>query len=307
MHVSGTAAERLATLALRQHGVFARRQALELGFTSDMIARRVDRNEWRRVIGSVLTAATTRLDSPGMEWAAYLAAGPGAVLSGPSALRRHGIEPGMDQRTWVTVPPERHVTFGGVRTIREVLRSDDVVTVDGMCTTTALRSIIDTLRVLPEQVTEAMLDRALLRGLLTVEDLASYAEQFAGRRGVRRLRRHLERVATGARSHAERRLHELLTGEGLDGWVANVRVFDDSEGLRAVLDVAFAEAKVAVEIDGLAFHVDPEHFQRDRSRQNWLVNNGWAILRFTWDDLTRRPGMVIATIRNALNTHSPVS
>jgi very-short-patch-repair endonuclease len=47
----------------------------------------------------------------------------------------------------------------------------------------------------------------------------------------------------------------------------------------------------------MAYHVDVDRFRRDRSRQNALVTAGWTILRFTWADLTERPGYVVSAIQ----------
>ena len=58
--------------------------------------------------------------------------------------------------------------------------------------------------------------------------------------------------------------------------------------------------RIAIEVDGWAWHVDVERFQADRRRQNALVNAGWTVLRFTWHDLTADPERVIAQIRAAL-------
>ncbi|MGV8967955.1 MAG: DUF559 domain-containing protein, partial [Cellulomonas sp.] len=41
-------------------------------------------------------------------------------------------------------------------------------------------------------------------------------------------------------------------------------------------------------------------FQSDRTRQNRLVNAGFTVLRFTWQDLTDRPAEVLRQIRAAL-------
>jgi very-short-patch-repair endonuclease len=67
-----------------------------------------------------------------------------------------------------------------------------------------------------------------------------------------------------------------------------------------VLDLASPAARVAVEVDGWAYHRDAERFRQDRRRQNDLVLAGWTILRLTWDDLTHRPAAVLAQIRAAL-------
>ena len=58
---------------------------------------------------------------------------------------------------------------------------------------------------------------------------------------------------------------------------------------------------MAIEVDGYEHHSSPEAFQRDRTRQNRLVALGWTVLRFTWDDVVKRPAMVAQTIRDAVN------
>jgi very-short-patch-repair endonuclease len=306
--LGGVRNDKLGELARAQGGVFARWQAIELGFGYGTITRKLASRQWRRIMGCVLASATISLDDDAMEWAAYLACGVGAVLSGPSALRRHGLEsPRPDDVQWVTVPAERHVSFKGVRLIREALPSEDVELVGGMRVTSVERSIVDTLRVFPVPIGQPLLDRALLRGWLTVEELTIRVHHFSGRRGVARLRDQLDRVREGARSEAERRLHELLAAASITGWTADYKVYSDDGQLVAVIDVAFAEDLVAVEIDGLAFHSDPGRFQRDRTRQNWLTNQGWTVLRFTWDDLTQRRRHVLHTIRAALRARQDPS
>jgi very-short-patch-repair endonuclease len=81
--------------------------------------------------------------------------------------------------------------------------------------------------------------------------------------------------------------------------VANHEVHD-ATGLIGVVDIAFRAVRLAIELDGRAWHVASDRFQRDRERQNRLVNAGWTVLRFTWHDLTTDPAGVIATIRAAL-------
>jgi very-short-patch-repair endonuclease len=66
------------------------------------------------------------------------------------------------------------------------------------------------------------------------------------------------------------------------------------------VDVAFGQVRLAIEVDGWAFHTTPARFQRDRQRQNRLVAAGWTVLRFTWHDLTDRPDYVLATVRALL-------
>ena len=71
-------------------------------------------------------------------------------------------------------------------------------------------------------------------------------------------------------------------------------------GVVYYLDIAFPAAKLAIEIDGRAYHDDAATFENDRWRQNDVVLAGWRVLRFTWQMLTERPQIVLATIRRAL-------
>ncbi|OWY60874.1 hypothetical protein B7486_66825 [cyanobacterium TDX16] len=57
---------------------------------------------------------------------------------------------------------------------------------------------------------------------------------------------------------------------------------------------------VAVEVDGFASRIDRSRFQDDRTRQNALVQAGWTVIRFTWEDVVKRPQLVVTTIRRVL-------
>ena len=90
---------------------------------------------------------------------------------------------------------------------------------------------------------------------------------------------------------------DLLARAGITGWVANAPIHDATGSLIGVGDLVFLAERVVVELDGRAYHVTPDRFERDRHRQNRLIGDGWTVLRFTWRDLTRRPGYVTATVR----------
>lgn len=77
--------------------------------------------------------------------------------------------------------------------------------------------------------------------------------------------------------------------------MANYRVGDYR------VDVGFPGPKVAIEVDGFAFHSGVDEFQIDRFRQNGIVLLKWQVLRFTWLDLTEYPQRVLAMIRAAIS------
>jgi very-short-patch-repair endonuclease len=125
-------------------------------------------------------------------------------------------------------------------------------------------------------------------------ELTSAHARNLGCAGSAATARLLAAAADRADSAAERLLIRLLRSAGLTGWVR-----DDAE-LRYRIDIAFPGARLAIEVDGWAWHSDAERFRADRSRHNALVNAGWRVLRFTWHDLTGQPDRVIAEIRAAL-------
>ncbi len=81
-----------------------------------------------------------------------------------------------------------------------------------------------------------------------------------GRHGSPAARRLLQAADGGAQSEAERLFQRLLTNAGIGGWMANRRVAGYE------VDFVFRDAKLAIEIDGFAFHSDGNDFQR-RPRQ----------------------------------------
>jgi very-short-patch-repair endonuclease len=144
-----------------------------------------------------------------------------------------------------------------------------------------------------------MADRALQQGWLVPRDFEDRVLRQPGRIGNTRMRALMLVAGDGAAAQSERVLHGLLRGAGIVGWVANHDIWNRGV-LIAVVDVAIPNARLAIEVDGLAWHTGADRFQRDRTKQNDLVGLGWTVLRFTWSDLVERPGYVIATIRRHL-------
>ncbi len=116
-----------------------------------------------------------------------------------------------------------------------------------------------------------------------------------GRRGSAATTVLLTAAAVSAGSQSERLLHRLLRRAGITGW----QVGYPCRGYQ--IHVAFPAQRLAIEVDGWAFHSDAVRFNGDRRRQNAIANDGWQVLRFTWHDLTGRPDAAIAEIRTALS------
>jgi hypothetical protein len=285
--------QRLRRIARRQSGLFTRAQAIACGFSRGQIQRRVRAGVWKRIIGRVMAESGLDITARHNDRAAQLAV-PQSVLAGLSAARAWGIAV-PDSRPHLLVARRIEAAPPGVHVTREALDDREVCICDGGLVTSRPRTIVDCLRHLPERAALDLLDRALQRQWIHPDELIRYAQTFAGRRGAPKLARLISRVASGSRSAGERRLVGLLRGAAIVAWRGNVEIYD-GRGLIGVVDAAFDEAKVVIEVDGWAFHVTPDRFQRDRERQNRLVA-GWTVLRFAWRDLVDRPAYVVRTIR----------
>lgn len=65
-------------------------------------------------------------------------------------------------------------------------------------------------------------------------------------------------------------------------------------------DFAAPDQRVVIELDGLATHGTARALRADLARQNFLVLQGWTVLRFTWADVLESPDLVVAAVREAL-------
>jgi very-short-patch-repair endonuclease len=101
----------------------------------------------------------------------------------------------------------------------------------------------------------------------------------------------------------ETRFLQLVRSAGLPEPVPQLQVtFGD--GAIARLDFAYADRKVAIELDGAAFHSGHVADRRDRRRDRRLGALGWRVLHFDWDEITRTPADVLHTIDAYLEQHS---
>jgi very-short-patch-repair endonuclease len=179
----------------------------------------------------------------------------------------------------------------GVRTRRRDLKPADVVERNGLRVTALPLTVIEA--AVCKRGGVQLIDSALQRHVQLRQMWHAHLRN-KGRHGSPAARRLLRAASDGARSEAERLLVNLWREAGITGWKANCPV----GGYK--VDVGFPKQKVAIEVDGWAFHSDPEVFAKDRRRQNAIALLGWQVLRFTWLDLTEYPQRVVAEIKFAV-------
>jgi very-short-patch-repair endonuclease len=285
-------------IARAQGGVIGRRQLLAAGVRPGTVDTwlRLSRLEATSAQG-VYRVAGAPVVSQSLAWVAAL--GTHSPLSYLSAARWWGMADDDDGLVHITRLDRRRLDWPtGVRVHRVGLRPADVTEHRGLPVTTRVETVLDCVGWLSPGRGGSLADRAVQQGWLTPAHVAWRLEHQPGRWGNRRLRRLLASLGDGAAAESERRLHRLLRASALTGWVANLEVVVGTRTF--VIDVAFPQHRVAIEVDGFAYHSAGGRFQADRTRQNALIASGWRVLRFTWADIVERPAGAVAEVRALL-------
>ncbi|MET0188572.1 MAG: type IV toxin-antitoxin system AbiEi family antitoxin domain-containing protein [Pseudonocardia sediminis] len=282
----------LEELLLAQAGVLSRTQALACGVAARTITRRVATGAWASIHPGVYLVGGHRLTDEARVRAAWLWGGGRSTVSGPSAAFWHGMLGHRGFRIDLTMPRASHRRRPhGVFLRRRDLETEDRVTVRGVVVTGRALSVLETAPVVANGA--QFLDRALQKHIGFPELHEAYC-RAVGSRGMGPAGAMLVACADRADSAAERLMLRLLTGAGFSGF-ERAHPFGPF-----TVDVAFPVSRVAIEVDGWAWHVDAERFATDRRKGNALVGAGWTVLRFTWANLTEGPGEIVRAVRAAL-------
>lgn len=276
-----------------QDGVVTLAQARSAGLTDSAVRRKLQNGRWRRCGPGVYFADDRPFTVAARIRSAVWARGDRAAASGLAAAWWLGLMTTAPDCIEVTVPRNSHGRAApGCRVRRRDLPTRDVIEHRGLRVTAVPLTVLEA--AICRGGGPAIMDRALQRRVGLVELQRSQCRN-RGRYGSKAAQRLLSAAAEGARSEAERLFAALMRGAGVTGWVSNFAVGPYE------VDFAFPGPRVAIEIDGFAFHSDPEAFQRDRKRQNALALMGWQILRFTWLDLTTQPERVLREVLAAVS------
>lgn len=283
---------------MRQHGVVSRQQLLAAGVSKDALQQRIG-TRWLRRIHRGIYGVGPILPARAREMAAWLACGPGAVISHQSAAGLWGsLEP---------EPPDAPVHVGLARGSRRhpklhthrlaSLQDDELGRVDGIPVTIPARTLLDLAYAASPRTLERAVDRTLDRRLATHRDVQRIMERHSGRPGSRRLRAVLERERTTlTNSEAEERFLDLVRRAGFDPPETNARLGG------YVVDFLWRSALLVVEVDGYAFHSSSRAFERDRRRDADLARLGFRVVRVTWRQLVNEPLRLVVVLARALQS-----
>lgn len=286
-------------LLARQGGVARRREVLRAGLSRRRLARLVREGRLRLLTPHLVT----NVDHPTPdEPLRALAVGLDGTVSHEDAALLWGMElASTPQRRSVTVGRNRsRVARPGAVVHRSDLADGERRQRDGLWLTSPLRTVLDLCRSLPLHEAVAVIDSALRRGLVTVEELTAGLCELPPGRGRQRVARVLRLMDPQSGSVLESLCRVLLVQAGLAPEQTQLVVRTSAGRWIGRVDFAWTSVRLVVETDGFAFHADRASYRKDRRRGNALVLAGWRVLRFSWEDVVHHPEEVVDAVRQAL-------
>lgn len=284
--------DELLALAAATDGILTVEQLAREGLAERDIRRLRGRAGWSSPVRGVLVVPEPADPFRATVRAASLACPLGIVCRG-TAARLHELQ-GLplwhpSEPPALLLPSQRkRAQRRGMRLHWSTLADDEHEQLAGLSVTRVIRTLTD-LRSLSRPGLVSLIDSALQQDKCSLGELQS----------VPALATALAVADGRAESPLETRLRLVLTSAGLPP--AELQYVLRAPGGRFIarLDMAWPGRRLAVEADGRV-HNRPQALYRDRERQNDIVLAGWTVLRFTWEDVTRRPAQVVARVRAAL-------
>jgi hypothetical protein len=290
-------AHRLSSMSQQQHGVFTRDQAVEAGYTTFMIDRRVAEGEWVRAGRSVLATAHAPITYRHAAMAAVLSID-GAVASHETAATFQEFRYLANHPIAISVPPESWQRLHRVEVHRyRDLAPEWVTQIHGIPMTTPARTMIDLAAVVRGPRLERILDSALDHRQVDIDELQRTFNRLArkGRRGIGPIRSLLEARGDGVaatQSELERRFLLFNRKHGYPEPAKQLPIFW-AERLIGLADFAYPEQQALIELDGRLGHTQLLDRELDNLRDQRARAAGWSVTRITWRQLHEHPDQVI--------------
>ncbi len=288
----------LDRLALQQDGVVTYRQAISAGLTPEAIRHRLLVGVWQRLVRGSYYLHPGEVPLRSRCRAALLGSSGQAVISHLTAGHLHrldGLPPVV--RVDVTVSPMQPRRSS--RLVSRTGRNSRARNGRGRVTRPG-RTCLDLARTQSRLVAVRSVESAWQQGHVDRAALVELATRARGWPGVRRLTTALAQADPRSESVLETGGRLVLRDAGLGPDELQLRIHDRDGHLLARADLAWVAPRVVVEFEGLTTRTDRAAFRHDRRRQNALVNSGWLVLRFTWEDVFGRPAYVVQEVRSAL-------
>jgi hypothetical protein len=299
----------LSELADRQAGILTRRQMSRAGLTAHDIETGVRVRRWRTFGRNVVALQNAPLTPVQREWVAVLFPGKPAALAGLSAAAAAGLRGFVPERTHIVVAHATEVHAPAWVKVHESRRfaPEDINPAAAPPRTRAGRSVVDAAAWSrsPRRAC-AILCAAVQQRLVTAEQLREELSAAGRVRHVAIMRQVLCDIAGGAHTLAEIDLDPLARAAGLAP-PRRQRFRREAGGKVRWLDAEFDlpdGTRLAVEIDGRG-HLEVENWLDDTDRDNEVVIDGRAVLRFPSITVRLNRPRVIDQLRRIRLAHTP--
>ena len=289
-------------LASRQGGYVTRVQLIRAGLSPSAVDRRIRSGELTTVSEATYRVFPSARHIDLMRGA--LLALPRAVVSHQSAAHLLQFPRLPTPVPTVTVASNTTHDFRGVMVRRcDDLAENHLTKVEGLAVTIIARTLFDLAGILVYREFDAIAEALLIDGRLRLPQLDVMTDQLArrGKRGSRAVRDFITIRGQGdpRASALERRGRAVLVSAGLPAPIPQYPVPWDP-GRR--FDDAYPEARLAIEWDSRAWHLQRTAMMADRRRDRLAAVHGWRVIRFTWEDVTENPRQVAWVVSSLLES-----
>ena len=163
----------------------------------------------------------------------------------------------------------------GVRCRQAILAEADITTIDGVLTTTPLRTVSDLLRGLYRPYALASADAFARAGLIVLPEVIEYMHRLKGYRWIIQARSLATLIDGRAESPGESWQRLRIHDAGFPPPVPQYEVVD-GRGIPRRLDLAYPEVLIGSEYDGREFHTKDADRLHDEERRTDLTERfGW--------------------------------
>jgi hypothetical protein len=183
-------------------------------------------------------------------------------------------------------------THKGLVRRRRRFEDIEIVERDGLLVTSVRQTLADLAAMYDVDVVERALESALRLDLADELALRDFAYLFVyARHGGPALRAVLDRRPHGAPptdSDIETRLIQVYRRGGVPTPQRQWPIYGPDGSIIARADCGFPPLAFGTEVDGFESHGTPDGLQYDLNRQNRVLDTGFTLRRFTYDDVDRR-------------------
>lgn len=294
---------RVAQVAERDHNALSLEDLKACGLGRSGVHRRVQAGELFPVFPGVYAFGRPELDAAGRRMAAVKACGGGAALSHATAAAQRKMRKSNSALIDVVIPAGRPIIrIKGIRCHRAKLAPQDISPVDGIQCTSVSRTLLDLATRFGDETVAAAANEAVVQEVFDMREMEDLLSRSRGRRGVRRLRRVLERgdledegrpISGLEARYASLCAQAVLPRPAINRWILLGDEYHQ-------VDFLWRSQRVVIEVDSSRYHRSGWKLARDERRSELIRAAGFAHDRVHEDLIRADPAEAIAVARRLL-------